>query len=75
MAATVLAAPRFNLKHTLESGQFFRWTETEGSYDVLRGQRYFRIRQDGDTLGWGGEKHFAPDSGLRGAAKRGRRSQ
>lgn len=54
MPSSTLRAPQFSLRHTLESGQFFRWTETEGSYDVLRGQRYFRIHQDGDTLHYEG---------------------
>jgi N-glycosylase/DNA lyase len=54
MLSCTLQAPQFSLKHTLESGQFFRWTQTDGLYEVLRGQRFFRIRQDGDALHYEG---------------------
>jgi N-glycosylase/DNA lyase len=54
MTSSMLLAPRFSLKHSLESGQFFRWTEKDGLYTVHRGQRLLRARQDGDTLRYEG---------------------
>ncbi|HLY10863.1 MAG TPA: DNA glycosylase [Planctomycetota bacterium] len=54
MNSSVHHAPRFNLKHTLESGQFFRYAEHHGAYLLLRGQRLFRVRQDGETLTYDG---------------------
>jgi N-glycosylase/DNA lyase len=54
MLSSVHHAPNFSLKHSLESGQFFRFTEQDGFYTVLRGQRYFRVRQDGDILDFDG---------------------
>ncbi len=50
MLSSVHHAPGFNLKHTLESGQYFRYTVKDGLYTVVRGQRFFRVRQDGETL-------------------------
>ena len=47
-------APLFSLRHSLESGQFFRYTAQDGVYTVLRGQRYFQVRQEGDTLEYEG---------------------
>jgi N-glycosylase/DNA lyase len=47
-------APRFSLKHCLESGQFFRWTEKDGVYTIVRGHRFIRARQDGQTLHYDG---------------------
>lgn len=47
-------APGFSLRHTLESGQYFRFTAEDGVYTVLRGQRFFRIRQDGEILHYEG---------------------
>ncbi len=47
-------APKFSLRHTLESGQFFRYAERDGGYAVVRGQRLFRVRQDGDVLTYDG---------------------
>jgi N-glycosylase/DNA lyase len=52
--SSVHHAPHFSLKHTVESGQFFRWTEKDGLYTLLRGQRLFRVRQDGETLVYDG---------------------
>jgi N-glycosylase/DNA lyase len=49
-----LHVPQFSLKHCLESGQFFRWTEHDGLYTMLRGQRLVRARQDGETLRYDG---------------------
>ena len=54
MRSSVHHAPGFSLRHTLESGQFFRYAEKDGAYTVVRGQRLFRIRQDGDSLTYDG---------------------
>ncbi len=43
-------APLFDLRHTLESGQFFRWTREGDAYTAVRGLRLFRVRQRGTTL-------------------------
>lgn len=50
MAASVRAIP-FSLAHTLESGQFFRFSRSgEGRYAVHTGGRLFTVRQEGDLL-------------------------
>src|SRR5215813_14305345 len=54
MLSCSLHAPGFSLKHCLESGQFFRWTEKDGLYTMVRGHRLIRARQDGDTLRYDG---------------------
>jgi len=54
MTSSALHAPHFSLKHTLESGQYFRWTERDGLYTVVRGQRLLRARQEGETLKYDG---------------------
>ena len=54
MTSCSLHAPRFSLKHCLESGQFFRWTEKDGLYTMLRGQRLVIALQEGDTLRYDG---------------------
>jgi N-glycosylase/DNA lyase len=54
MMSSSLHAPQFSLKHCLESGQFFRWSERDGLYTMLRGHRLIRARQDGDTLRYDG---------------------
>jgi len=54
MLSCVHHAPRFSLRHSLESGQYFRYTEQDGLYTVLRGQRYFQVRQEGETLHYEG---------------------
>jgi N-glycosylase/DNA lyase len=54
MLSSVHHAPGFSLRHTLESGQYFRYAEQGGVYTVVRGQRYFRVRQDGETLQYDG---------------------
>jgi N-glycosylase/DNA lyase len=54
MLSCSLHAPRFSLKHCLESGQFFRWTEKGGLYTMVRGQRLIRARQDGEALHYDG---------------------
>ena len=43
-------APHFDLRHTLESGQFFRWTREGDDYTVLRGLRMFQVRQEESRL-------------------------
>ena len=54
MRSSVHHAPGFSLKHSLESGQFFRYAEQDGAYTLLRGQRLFRVRQDGESLTYDG---------------------
>jgi N-glycosylase/DNA lyase len=54
MTSCTLYAPGFSLRHSLESGQFFRWTANEGLYTMLRGQRFIRARQDGEALHYDG---------------------
>lgn len=48
--ATRLQAPGFDLRHTLECGQFFRWTRTPEGYFVHVGGLLFGVRQQGDEL-------------------------
>jgi N-glycosylase/DNA lyase len=45
-----LTARRFDLRATLESGQFFRWTPDGAGFVVHHGARCFRVRQQGDRL-------------------------
>ncbi len=40
----------FDLKHTLECGQFFRWELVDGWYWVNTRDIYFRIKQEGNKL-------------------------
>ena len=40
----------FRLKETLESGQFFRWKEEEGTFTLWTGGQDFQIRQEGSRL-------------------------
>jgi N-glycosylase/DNA lyase len=54
MPSCALHVPQFSLKHCLESGQFFRWTEIDGLYTMLRGHRLVRARQDGEVLRYDG---------------------
>jgi N-glycosylase/DNA lyase len=54
MLSCVHHAPGFSLRHTLESGQYFRYTEKDGLFTIVRGQRFFRVRQDGETLHYEG---------------------
>ncbi len=46
----LLRAPGFNLRHTLECGQFFRWTRIPDGYYVHAGDRLFSVRRQGDSL-------------------------
>ena len=54
MTSCSLQAPNFSLKHCLESGQFFRWTEKGGAYTFVRGHRLIRAVQDGNTVHYDG---------------------
>ena len=62
--------PSFDLKTTLESGQFFRWTEIDGAYEIRMKHRVIRARQEGDLLEFdGADEHevrrfFALDDDL-----------
>jgi N-glycosylase/DNA lyase len=50
-----LPAPHFSLRHTLESGQCFRWRAlADGWHLVQERGRAWRVRQDGDTLEYAG---------------------
>ncbi len=40
----------FNLTHTLESGQFFRYYKKDSWYYVTTGEHFFRVKQEGDVL-------------------------
>ncbi len=42
--------PRFSLRHTLECGQFFRFTKSLDAYLIQTSDRVFSIRQRGDSL-------------------------
>ena len=70
MVPTTTYAPAFDLRHTLESGQFFRWTREGDDYTVLRGLRLFRVRQQGAFLeargadGWFLQEFFSLDHDL-----------
>jgi N-glycosylase/DNA lyase len=46
----VIRAPLFDLRRTLESGQFFRWTREGEGYLVQTGGRLFRVAQEADRL-------------------------
>ena len=45
-----LAAPEFNLRYTLESGQTFRWRRTNDGYLGIIGGSVVAVRQTGDQL-------------------------
>jgi N-glycosylase/DNA lyase len=48
---TLLAGPAFDLRHTLESGQFFRFAPAgDGAYFIHAAGRLFRARQEGPRL-------------------------
>ena len=44
----------FNLKHTLESGQFFRYSLHEGWYYIITRDKVFRAKQEGNKLHYEG---------------------
>lgn len=46
--------PGFSLKHTLESGQFFRFTKVLDTYIVQSSDRIFSLRQKGEFLFYDG---------------------
>ena len=49
--SSAIRASAFSLEHTLESGQFFRWTRHGvGDYTVHSGHRLFRVRQQDNLL-------------------------
>lgn len=54
MNSSVHHAPQFSLRHSVESGQFFRYTEHDGLYTLLRGQHLFQVRQEGEILSYEG---------------------
>ncbi len=74
-------APCFDLRHTLESGQFFRWTREGDDYIVLRGLRLFRVRQEEAHLralgadAWFLQEFFALDHDLADIERRLRRDR
>jgi N-glycosylase/DNA lyase len=43
-------APWFSLRLTLESGQFFRWSDLGDAYEIRLRGRPVRVRQEGETL-------------------------
>jgi len=45
-----LRIPHFSLQHTLECGQFFRFTKVLDTYIVQSLDRIFSLRQDGESL-------------------------
>ena len=45
-----LAAPEFHLRHTLESGQTFRWRRTDDGYLGVVGGGFVALRQEGEQL-------------------------
>ncbi len=61
-----LGVEGFNLQHTLDSGQFFRYDKTGEWYNCQERDKLFKIRQDGNTLYFEGtdEKHVKRLFGL-----------
>ncbi len=49
-----LVCAEFNLRMTLESGQTFHWTESEGGYTGCIGKTAVFVRQEGDLLHYRG---------------------
>ena len=47
-------APWFSLRTTLESGQFFRWKERDGAFDIFLRDRVMTVKQEGDALRYEG---------------------
>ncbi len=66
-----LPARDFNLRHTLECGQYFRWRRDGDGYVVQSADRCFRVSQKGDRLlfegedGWFLQHFFSLDHDLR----------
>jgi N-glycosylase/DNA lyase len=50
----VVSCSDFNLAHTLDSGQFFRYSLHEGWYYLVSRDKVFRVRQEGDRLEFDG---------------------
>jgi N-glycosylase/DNA lyase len=46
----VIGVSNFSLKHTLESGQFFRYYLIDGWYYLVSRDKVFKLRQKGDLL-------------------------
>ena len=46
----VVSCREFNLAHTLDSGQFFRYFLHEGWYYIVTRDKVFRVRQEGNVL-------------------------
>lgn len=61
-----LKIQNFSLKHTLESGQFFRFKQDGEWYRLSERDSHFRIRQEGDKLEFDGttKKHIRHLFGL-----------
>lgn len=53
-----LSAPHFHLRHTLQCGQFFRWTRDGEAYWVQTRERLFRVRQRGNRIEADGADEF-----------------
>ena len=49
-----LKAKNFNLKHTLESGQFFRYKKTGDNYYIVTHDKFFKIAQREGNLEFDG---------------------
>ncbi|MBW3018581.1 hypothetical protein KY329_00140 [Candidatus Woesearchaeota archaeon] len=66
ITASRMKANSFSLKHTLESGQFFRYNYADGWYYCQERDKVFKIRQKGNTLEFKGTtgKHIRKLFGL-----------
>ena len=47
---TLLLKQDFNLRHTLECGQFFRWEKVGDWYYVVARDTLMKVRQEGNAL-------------------------
>lgn len=54
-----LVVKDFNLKHTIESGQFFSFTKTNGGYSVITQNNSFFVKQEDNKLIFDCSKRFA----------------
>src|SRR3989344_9004286 len=54
-----ITALRFNLQHTLESGQFFRFEKVNGWYYCYERDTVLKIKQEKDNLNFEGDKNHA----------------
>lgn len=70
-----LTVPDFSLRHTMRSGQFFRWRERDGLYQICQRNRIFRVWQEDDRLCFTGvsaaylRTFFSLDHDLAGIAR------